>query len=69
MSNMYGMVLARYQKYPDVKTEGMLGGVTKPLVAYTSEEAHYSISKAAGWLGIGTQNVVKVKTDQRGEKQ
>lgn len=67
LSNMYGMVLARYQKFPEIKTKGMIGGdVAKPLVAFTSEEAHYSISKAAGWLGIGTENVVKVKTDQRG---
>lgn len=36
MSNMYGLVIARFNKYPEVKTKGVarLGS----LVAFTSEE-------------------------------
>jgi len=29
-------------------------------------QAHYSISKAANWLGFGLDNVVKVSTDKNG---
>jgi sulfinoalanine decarboxylase/aspartate 1-decarboxylase len=35
-------------------------------VAFTSDESHYSIAKGANWLGIGMENVVKVKSDARG---
>ena len=28
-------------------------------------QAHYSSEKAATWLGIGTDNVVKIKSDSR----
>lgn len=29
-------------------------------------QAHYSISKGINWLGIGTDNLIKVKVDSRG---
>jgi len=58
MSNMYGMVLARYKKAPEVKEKGV--NHLPPLVCFTSEGGHYSITKAAHWLGLGTDNVYKV---------
>lgn len=64
LSNMYGMVLARQNKYPNLKSTGMFG--TKPLVAFTSDESHYSIKKSASWLGIGMDNVIAVQTDNSG---
>ncbi|KAJ9579584.1 hypothetical protein L9F63_004769, partial [Diploptera punctata] len=64
MSNMYGMVLARYKAVPDSKTKGLSGQPT--LVAFTSEDGHYSVKKGAHWLGIGTENVIPVKTDSGG---
>jgi len=64
LSNMYGMMLARHWKYPELKTKGLFGH--SPLVAFTSEESHYSIVKGANWLGLGVENVVKVKTDEGG---
>ncbi len=66
MSNMYGMMLARHKAFPDIKTKG-IGCLTHPLVAFTSEESHYSIVKAANWMGLGTDNVVKVTTDMKGQ--
>lgn len=65
ISNMYGMVLARHQRFPDIKRKGLLGS-EKPLVAFTSEESHYSVVKGANWLGLGTDNVIKIKTDFKG---
>lgn len=58
------MVLARYKAVPDIKTNGCFG--LKPLVAFTSDESHYSIKKAVHWLGIGINNLVAVKSDENG---
>ncbi|OAD51941.1 Glutamate decarboxylase 1 [Eufriesea mexicana] len=64
ISNMYGMVLARYKKIPDVKTKGLAG--LAPLVCFTSQAGHYSFTKGAHWLGLGTDHVYKVKCDELG---
>lgn len=37
-----------------------------PLVAFTSDESHYSIRKAVQWLGIGSDNLIVIKTDENG---
>ena len=55
------MVMARHFKYPELKTAGLYG--TKPLVVFTSEESHYSITKGANWLGFGLDNVINIRTD------
>jgi hypothetical protein len=39
MSNMYGMVLARYKAVPDSKMKGLSG--LPPLVAFTSEDVSH----------------------------
>jgi len=64
LSNMYGMMLARHKFFPEIKKTGLAGHL--PLVAFTSEESHYSIVKGANWLGLGVDNVVKIKTDSGG---
>ena len=63
ISNMYGMVLARHHKFPAAKSSGV-GAIGRTLVAFTSEESHYSIVKGGNLLGLGVDNVVKVKTDK-----
>ncbi|XP_029171406.1 cysteine sulfinic acid decarboxylase [Nylanderia fulva] len=65
IANMYAMILARYKKVPEVKKLGV-SWMDKPLACFTSEDGHYSILKAAHWIGIGTDNVYKVKTDEYG---
>lgn len=30
-------------------------------------QSHYSILKGVNWIGIGTDNVIKIKTDDRGK--
>ena len=37
------------------------------LVLYTSEDAHYSVKKLASLLGIGSDNVYVIETDDRGK--
>ncbi|MEE6466124.1 hypothetical protein FKM82_006847 [Ascaphus truei] len=65
VSNMYAVNLARYNYCPEIKEKG-LSSVPR-LVMFTSEECHYSMKKAAAFLGIGTQNVYFVKADDRGK--
>lgn len=38
-----------------------------PLVLFTSEESHYSLKKAAHWLGFGMDNCILIKTNNRGQ--
>lgn len=62
-ANLIGMMLARHHACPDYKTKGA-GGRT--LVAYVSDQAHYSGQKAANVLGIGTDNLIAVASDEAG---
>ncbi|MEH6578707.1 MAG: pyridoxal-dependent decarboxylase [Amphritea sp.] len=62
-ANMIGMMLARHHACPDYKTKGA-GGRT--LVAFVSDQAHYSAQKAANVLGIGTDNLIAVASDETG---
>lgn len=65
MSNMYAVNLARFQHCPDVKESGL--SAAPRLAIFTSQECHYSISKAAAFMGIGTNNVFMVPSDERGK--
>jgi len=65
VSNMYGLNVARYQKFPQIKTEGMHS--LPRLCVLTSAESHYSIKKGAAFLGIGMNNIRIVKCDKRGK--
>uniref|UniRef100_A0A8C4ERQ5 Glutamate decarboxylase-like protein 1 n=1 Tax=Dicentrarchus labrax TaxID=13489 RepID=A0A8C4ERQ5_DICLA len=65
MSNMYAVNLARYHHFPDIKEAGL--SAVPRLVMFTSQECHYSISKAAALMGIGTKNVYMVPSDNRGK--
>ena len=67
MSNQYGLALARYRRHPEVKSQGLFG--MKPMVIFTSEDAHYSVLKAAHWHGYGHDNVVSVPTNALGQMQ
>ncbi|XP_039429322.1 cysteine sulfinic acid decarboxylase-like [Culex pipiens pallens] len=61
IANMYAISMARHKMLPDIKTEGMYG--QQCLKIYTSEDAHYSVTKSANWLGLGEANVLKISTD------
>jgi glutamate/tyrosine decarboxylase-like PLP-dependent enzyme len=63
-SNMYAMHLARNRSL-SVAREDRVSGKGK-LIIFSSEHAHYSIDKAANFLGIGTNSVRKIKCDRRG---
>ena len=67
MANIYGLILARHQKFPKVKTEGI--GAMGHLVSFVSEDAHYSFVKGSIWMGMGSQSVIKVPVDSKGRMQ
>lgn len=58
------MVCARHSVNPEIRTKGLSG--MKTLVAYTSEDSHYSLNKASNWLGIGIENLILIKADNQG---
>lgn len=43
MSNIYGLMLARYRQFPESKDKGITG--LGQLVVLASEDAHYSFQK------------------------
>ena len=63
MSNLLAMTIARGEAFETSREAGLTG--QRPS-AYTSDEAHYSIRKNAGLIGIGRDNVRTVATDDRG---
>ena len=64
--NMIGMMCARYVIDPLGQQRGFDG---ENLVCYVSEESHYSVLMAANVLGIGFDNVIKVKCDSDGKSR
>jgi glutamate/tyrosine decarboxylase-like PLP-dependent enzyme len=63
-ANLIGMMLARHQAYPESKAQGLAG---RKLVAYVSDQAHYSNQRAANILGIGSDNLISIASDADGQ--
>ena len=61
-ANFLGIHLARGRIEPDFNQNGLFG--CKPFKILTSEVCHYSFQKGANLCGIGTKNVISVKTDE-----
>ena len=62
MSNYMALIMARDAKDPNFRSKGM----SQPMVAYTSEESHYSNAKNASFAGIGRDNIRYIKADSVG---
>nr|NP_001027786.1 cysteine sulfinic acid decarboxylase [Ciona intestinalis]BAB88855.1 cysteine sulfinic acid decarboxylase [Ciona intestinalis] len=63
-SNMLGMNLARFHKFPQVSKTGMRA--LPRIVIFVSKHSHYSNKKNASLLGIGSDDVIAVATDNSG---
>ncbi|MCL4220478.1 MAG: hypothetical protein KJZ65_03820 [Phycisphaerales bacterium] len=63
LANLAAMIVARNQAVPDARERGLDG---RRLTMYGSADCHYSITKNAGIIGLGRQNLRKVECDQRG---
>lgn len=64
LGNMTGLLTARNVSLGDPWEAG-LSGQQQYSVLVTQADSHYSVARAAGILGIGTQNVVRVRLDDR----
>ncbi len=62
--NLQAMMIARNRTLPHVKSEGYSNAAE--LIAFVSEEAHYSFEKNANVLGLGSTNLRKIKTYDTG---
>jgi len=65
LSNLYGLHLARHRIDPEYNERGGHGG--PKLVMFTSDQSHYSYLKGSRLSGIGSKNLIEVKTDERGQ--
>lgn len=63
-ANMLAMMSARNKLLPNVKNMGMQNA--KILTAFVSDQSHYSFDTAANILGIGSNNVYKITSDENG---
>lgn len=64
MANFSGLAAARSAKAPNVVREGAAAAGRRMRI-YASSEAHFSVRKAAGMLGIGEDNVRTVRVNER----
>jgi sulfinoalanine decarboxylase len=62
MSNFMSLVMARDKVNIEIKYRG----INEKLIAYTSENSHYSIAKNASFTGVGKDNVRYIKSDDQG---
>lgn len=51
--------------YYDLQAKGLHN--LPRLVLFTSADAHYSVKKLASFMGIGTDNVYLIRTDECGK--
>jgi glutamate/tyrosine decarboxylase-like PLP-dependent enzyme len=65
-ANLIGMMLARQRAVPKLKTQGFNASGAPMLRAYVSDQAHYSFERAANLLGLGTDNLIKIESDDQG---
>uniref|UniRef100_A0A914W520 Glutamate decarboxylase n=1 Tax=Plectus sambesii TaxID=2011161 RepID=A0A914W520_9BILA len=63
-SGMYGISLARHNRDPNIKHSGMFG--SKRFIIFATDMSHFSVTKAAAFMGFGTSSVVKLPTDDNG---
>jgi glutamate/tyrosine decarboxylase-like PLP-dependent enzyme len=63
-ANFMAVHLARHKNFPNTKTQG---APSQKLKVFVSAEAHYSLKKACAVLGLGTDNLVSVKTNSKGQ--
>ncbi len=63
ISNLVAMLIARNKTCPTLRNEG---SQDKQIICYASADAHYSIVKNAGILGMGRENVRQIPTDRSG---
>lgn len=65
LANLTGLLAARNLKCPELWTQGPQAKLNSNPVILVSSDAHYSVTRSAGILGIGSENIIKVPLDER----
>ncbi len=65
ISNLQAMLIARNKSFPNTNENGIQN--YPKMIAFVSEDAHYSFDKAANVLGLGTKQLRKIKTNKQGK--
>ena len=65
LSNLQAIAMARNDRFPNLLSKGIQGSDTK-MAVIASQEAHTSILRAGMTLGIGSENVQFIPTDETG---
>ena len=63
MSNFMSLIIARDNKNKEIINNGFKDN----FIAYTSENAHYSMAKSASFSGLGKENVRYIKCNEYGQ--
>lgn len=61
ISNLYGAKIGIERTIPGAMQTGLQG---HRIVGICSQAGHYSNQTVAGWLGIGTENLIEIPTDE-----
>lgn len=68
ISTLHAIAMAREKLNLDIRKKGMSGRTDLPLLRiYCSEQTHSSIDKAVLLLGLGTDSIVKISTNEKFE--
>ncbi len=68
VSTLHAIAMAREKLNLDIRTKGMSGRTDLPLLRiYCSEQTHSSIDKGVLLLGLGTDSIVKIPTNEKFE--
>ncbi|CAG9860116.1 unnamed protein product [Phyllotreta striolata] len=65
IANGYAISCARHKFFPEIKTKG--NSCVGRLVIFSSDQSHYSITKLASFVGIGSDNVYAIKSNRKGK--
>jgi L-2,4-diaminobutyrate decarboxylase len=66
LANLTALLAARNRKFPEIWEHGSPadGNTGRPAIA-VSEAAHYSVSRAAGVMGIGAEQIVRLPVNRK----
>ena len=62
-ATLFALQLARHRIRPDVRRTGATG---ERLTMFVSDAGHYAATKSAALMGVGTDSVIKVASDENG---
>ncbi|MGH9198373.1 MAG: pyridoxal phosphate-dependent decarboxylase family protein, partial [Acidimicrobiia bacterium] len=60
-STLYALIAARNAADPQIRTKGLVGST--PLAVYCSDQAHSSVEKAIMAIGLGTDSLRRIPSD------